>query len=121
MWIKRLTIVVCFVAVTVYAQRTQPNRTPTTPTSPLESATESPPVIGQEGCLSRILNGVSVQSANNSRFIVVTKRGRGRSFRRRHPDLLGSTIIQSDGTGRDLPVTVVNSQEQAEMVRNNYI
>ena len=115
MWIKHLTIAFCFVVASVYAQRPQPTRTPTTPTSLITAATP-PAVIGQEGCLSTILSRPIVQSANST-FIVVTKRGRGRSFRDRHPDLLsGSTAIQSDGSGRDLPLTVV-TQQQAEMVR----
>ena len=88
MWIKHVTIAFCFVAASVYAQ---PTSTPATLTTP-------PAVIGQEGCLSQPI----IQSPNST-FIVVTKRGRGRSFRDRHPGLFsGSTVIQSDGSGRDL-------------------
>ena len=106
MWIKYVTIAFCFVVASVYAQ---PTSTPATPTTP-------PAVIGQEGCLSTILSQPIIQSLNST-FIVVTKRGRGRSFRDRHPDLFGpGTIIQSDGSGRDLPFTLV-TQQQAELVR----
>ena len=47
MWIKYLTIAFCFVVASVYAQRTQPTRTLTTPTSLITTATP-PAVIGQE-------------------------------------------------------------------------
>ena len=120
MWIKYYVIVACYLAALVYARRSQPTRTSTTPTSLITPATEEPPSIDtrrQETCMSRILSGVGIQSSNNSRFIVVTKKGHGRSFRRRHPELMDSTLaIQSDGSGRDLPMTVVNL-EQAESVR----
>ena len=118
MWIKHLTIAFCFVAASVYAQPTQPTRTATTPRSLITPVTQAPPVVvGQEGCISTILSQPTIQSSNAT-FIVVTKRGRGRSFRDRHPELFrtGATRIQSDGSGRDLPITVVN-QREAEMVR----
>ena len=115
MWIKHLTRAFCFVVASVYAQRTQPTRTPTTPTSLITPAIP-PAVIGQEGCLSTILSQPIIQSPNST-FIVVTKRGRGRSFRDRHPDLLSSTTIQSDGSARDLPLITVVTQQQAELVR----
>ena len=123
MWIKYYVIVACYLAALVYARRSQPTRTSTTPTSLITPATEEPPSIGtrgQEGCISRILSGASIQSSNDSRFIVVTKKGHGRSFRRRHPELMHSSLaIQSDGSGRDLPMTVVN-REQAESVRKQF-
>ena len=47
--------------------------------------------------------------------------GRGRSFRNRHPELFqGNTRIQSDGSGRDLPIAIVN-QREAEIVRKRFI
>ena len=116
MWI--ITIAYCFVAASVYAQppATPPTRTPTTPGSLITPATQEPPVVvGQEGCISTIQSQPIVQSSNDS-FIVVTKRGRGRSFRDRHPELFVDPVIQSDGNGRDLPVAVV-SRRQAETVR----
>ena len=121
MWITHLTIAFCFLAASVYAQPpTPPTRTATTPRSLITPATQAPPVVvGQEGCISTMLSSPTIQSSNAT-FIVVTKRGRGRSFRDRHPELLqGSTIIQSDDSGRDLPLTVVN-QQQAEMVKKDF-
>ena len=114
-------------AASVYAQRLQPTRTPSTPRStPTSLITDSPttqapatqsPVSGQEGCISRVLSSVAIQSTNTTRnYIVVTKRGRRRSFEKRHPDV-GTPIIQSDGRGA-LPVTIVNDLQTAEMVRN---
>ena len=124
MWITHLAIAACLLAVTVYAQRTQPTRAPTTPTSlissepPTPSESPSPSVIGQEGCISRILSGVSIQSSNNTGYLVTMKRGRRRSFERRHPGV-GSPIIQSGESGRTpLPVTVVNNAQTARMVSN---
>ena len=116
MWIKHLTIVFCFVvAASVYA-----DAQPTTATTPITPATEEPSVVGEEGCISTILSQTTIQSSNAT-FIVVTKRGRGRSFRDRHPKLFtGPTRIQSDDSGRHLPITLVNQQE-AEMVRKRFI
>ena len=76
-------------------------------------------MVGQEGCISTILSRPIPQSSNDS-FIVVTKRGRGRSFRERHPELFVDPVIQSDNSGRDLPLTVV-TRLQAEMVRKRFI
>ena len=125
MWITRLAIAACLLAVTVYAHRTQPTRPPTIPISlvsrsepPTQSESPSPSVIGQEGCISRILSGVSIQSSNNTGYLVTMKRGRRRSFERRHPGV-GSPIIQSGESGRTpLPVTVVNDAQTARMVSN---
>lgn len=115
MWMKHLTIVaVCLLATTVYGQRTRPTRKPTTEPSLIttEDSTSTPaPVSGQGGCLSNL---VGIQSSQN--YLVVTKRGRRRSFERRHPGV-GSTIIQSDGSGRELPVTIVDNSQVANMVR----
>ena len=121
---KHLAIVVCFIAGAVYALRTPPTRAPTQPTSLISESTPSTPsgdpVTGQEGCISRILNGVGIQSANVTRnYLVVTKRGRSRSFFNRHPEIT-SPLIQSDDSGRaPLPVTVVDNYRTAETVRNN--
>ena len=121
MWITRLAIAACLLAVTVYAQRTQPPRTSTTPTSLISQATPppspSPDTIGQEGCISRILSGVSIQSANNTGYLVTMKRGRRRSFEKRYPGV-GSPVIQAGESGRTLPVTVVNDAQTAAMVSN---
>ena len=122
MWITHLAIAACLLAVTVYAQRTQPTRAPTTPTSlissepPTPSESPSPSVIGQEGCISRILSGVSIQSSNNTGYIVTMKRGRRRSFEKRHPGV-GGFIISSDDRP-SLPITVVNDAQTARMVSN---
>ena len=122
MWIKYFVIVACYLAALAYAQRLPATRTSTTPTSLITPATEEPPSIdipvsAQEGCISRVQSAASIQSSNDSRFIVVMKKGHGRSFRRRYPQLMQSDLaIQSDDSDRYLPVTVVNSQ-QAETVR----
>ena len=114
MWIKHLTIAFCFVAASVYAAAAQPT-TATTPKPPITPATQV--VVGQEGCISTILSQTTAIQSPNATFIVVTKRGRGRSFRDRHPGLFqNNTRIQSDGSGRDLPITIV-TQREAEMVR----
>ena len=119
MCIVYLTIAFLFVAASVYAQPTQPPRTTGTPGSLITPATEEPAVVGQEGCISTILSQTTIQSSNAT-FIVVAKRGRGRSFRDRHPGLFeGDTIIQSDDSGRHLPITIVN-QREAEMVRKRF-
>ena len=124
MWMKHLTIVVCLMAGAVHAQRTQPTREPSQATLISESTPSTTPsgdpVTGQEGCISRILNGVGIQSANVTRnYLVVTKRGRRRSFFNRHPEIT-SPLIQSDDSGRaPLPVTVVDNYRTAEIVRNN--
>ena len=124
---KHLTIVVCFIAAgTAYAQRTQSTRAPTQPTSLISestpSTTSSDPATGQEGCVSRFLNGVGIQSANVTRnYLVLLKRGRSRSFFNRHPEIT-SPLIQSDHFGRVLlPVIVVDNYRTAETVRNKAI
>ena len=112
MWIKYFATVACYLAVVVYARRRKPApRTSTTPTPLVTTATPEPP-----SCMDRILSGESNQSANDSRFIVMMKKGHGRSFRRRHSDLMKSNLaMRSDGSGRDMLITVVTSQ-QAESV-----
>ena len=122
MWVKRISIVACFLAALVHAQRRPPpTRSPTTPTlfttAPPETSetpsTTSGPIRGQEGCISKF---ATIQSAN--RFIVITKRGRARSFRANHPELVNETFTSSDGSGRELPVRTVVNLRQAESVRN---
>ena len=114
MWIKILTTVACLIATSVYAQHTPPTSGPTTvPTIATEELTDTS-VIGQEGCLGRL--ALQIQSSNTTRnFLVVLKRGRRRSFESRFP---GVIIQSSDGSGRGVPVTVVNDVKEAEMVRN---
>ena len=126
MWVKHISIVACFLVVLVHAQRRPPpSRTPTTPTSLITTAapetsetpsTTSGPITGQEGCISKF--ATTVQSTN--RFIVVTKRGRARSFRENHPELVNDTIIQSDGSGRESSVQTVVNPRQVESVRNHF-
>ena len=114
MWIKILTIIACLIATSVYAQRPQPTRAPATvPTIVTEEPIDTS-VIGQEGCLGRL--ALQIQSSNTTRnFLVVPKRGHRRSFESRYP---GLKIQSSDGSGRGVPVTVVNDVKEAEMVRN---
>ena len=116
MWIKYFAIVACYLAVAVYARRRKPTRTSTTPTS---LVTPEPPSI--PSCMDRITSGESNRSANDLRFIVMMKKGHGRSFRRRHPDLMKSNLaMRTDGSERDMLMTVVTSQ-QAESVRKHAI
>ena len=77
-WIKYFATVACYLAVVVYARRHKPSTTPT----PLAPATPEP--LSIPSCMDRILSGENNQTA---RFIVMMKKGHGRSFRRRHSDL----------------------------------
>ena len=116
-WIKYFATVACYLAVAVYARRRR-KPTSTTPTSQVTPATPEPPSISS--CMERITSGESNRSANDLRFIVMMKKGHGRSFRRRHPDLMKSNLaMRTDGSGRDMLMTIVTSQ-QAESVRKQF-
>ena len=103
MLLKRLAIVVCFIAASLITAASQ---------------SQTPIAIGQQECIARILNDAGIQSANTTRnFLVTMKRGRRRSFEQRHRNV-GTPVAQTGESGRVLPFILVNDIQTATMVRN---
>jgi len=107
--LMKLTIVAFLLLATGYAQRTRPTRTPPTEEPP----TEEPGSPEASGCLAKEMAKVSAAAQNSfQRLLVVPRKGKGRSFRRRFGDVSlqgGVQMAAGESYNNSRGITVIST------------